>query len=266
MTLNTFHSAGISAKNVTLGVPRLKEIINVATTIKTPSLTVHIKKELAKKEDIMRQIQTKIESLKLSQVLEKSEIFYDPDPNNTIVVEDQPMLDLYSIAPEDPYMSDVKQQSPWLLRMVLDQEKLIGQRIRIDDIAMKVRNVFQRTVRVMNSDVNDETQVIRFRLKKEDDPDADEMALLKQFESEITHNLSLQGFPEIKKVYTKMVSEIYYDEETGGHEESKKDRWTIETDGCALAKVLAVEHVDHKRTTSNNIIEIFNVLGIEAGR
>lgn len=30
MTLNTFHFAGVSGKNVTLGVPRLTEIINVA--------------------------------------------------------------------------------------------------------------------------------------------------------------------------------------------------------------------------------------------
>jgi DNA-directed RNA polymerase II subunit RPB1 len=40
MTLNTFHYAGVSAKNVTLGVPRLKEIINVAKTVKTPSLSI----------------------------------------------------------------------------------------------------------------------------------------------------------------------------------------------------------------------------------
>jgi DNA-directed RNA polymerase II subunit RPB1 len=39
MTLNTFHLAGVG-KNVTLGVPRLKEIINVAKNIKTPRLTV----------------------------------------------------------------------------------------------------------------------------------------------------------------------------------------------------------------------------------
>lgn len=45
MTLNTFHLAGVSDKNVTLGVPRLKEIINVAKNIKTPSLTVYLKKE-----------------------------------------------------------------------------------------------------------------------------------------------------------------------------------------------------------------------------
>ena len=33
MTLNTFHFAGVSSKNVTLGVPRLKEVINVAKNI-----------------------------------------------------------------------------------------------------------------------------------------------------------------------------------------------------------------------------------------
>lgn len=33
MTLNTFHHAGVSAKNVTLGVPRLTELINVARKV-----------------------------------------------------------------------------------------------------------------------------------------------------------------------------------------------------------------------------------------
>jgi DNA-directed RNA polymerase II subunit RPB1 len=40
MTLNTFHMAGVASKNVTLGVPRLKEVINVAKSIKTPSLKI----------------------------------------------------------------------------------------------------------------------------------------------------------------------------------------------------------------------------------
>lgn len=43
MTLNTFHFAGVSAKNVTLGVPRVKEIINVAKNVRTPSLTIYLK-------------------------------------------------------------------------------------------------------------------------------------------------------------------------------------------------------------------------------
>ncbi len=50
MTLNTFHYAGVSSKNVTLGVPRLKEIINVAENIKTPSLKVYLEPHLASTE------------------------------------------------------------------------------------------------------------------------------------------------------------------------------------------------------------------------
>ena len=42
MTLNTFHYAGVSAKNVILVVPCLKEIINVSKKPKTPSLTVFL--------------------------------------------------------------------------------------------------------------------------------------------------------------------------------------------------------------------------------
>jgi len=45
MTLNTFHFAGVSAKNVTLGVPRLKEIINVAKNIKTPSMKIYLEEQ-----------------------------------------------------------------------------------------------------------------------------------------------------------------------------------------------------------------------------
>ena len=48
MTLNTFHFAGVSAKNVTLGVPRLKEIINVSKKPKTPSLTIFLRGQAAK--------------------------------------------------------------------------------------------------------------------------------------------------------------------------------------------------------------------------
>ena len=40
MTLNTFHSAGISAKNVTLGVPRFRELMNASKKQKTPSTTL----------------------------------------------------------------------------------------------------------------------------------------------------------------------------------------------------------------------------------
>jgi DNA-directed RNA polymerase III subunit RPC1 len=42
MTLKTFHFAGVASMNVTLGVPRIKEIINAAKVISTPIITVEL--------------------------------------------------------------------------------------------------------------------------------------------------------------------------------------------------------------------------------
>lgn len=42
MTLKTFHFAGVATMNVTLGVPRIKEIINASKKISTPIITVYL--------------------------------------------------------------------------------------------------------------------------------------------------------------------------------------------------------------------------------
>ena len=50
MTLNTFHYAGVSAKNVTLAVPRLKEIMSIAKSPKTPGVTIFLKEQFEFKD------------------------------------------------------------------------------------------------------------------------------------------------------------------------------------------------------------------------
>ena len=47
---------------------------------------------------------------------------------------------------------------------------------------------------------------------------------------------------------------------------SSVKEWMLETDGVALLHVLSDRDVDHARTTSNDICEIFTVLGVEAVR
>ena len=60
MTLNTFHYAGVSRKNITLGVPQLKEITNVVTNIKTPSLTVFFQPELSVWAELVKVVQQSV--------------------------------------------------------------------------------------------------------------------------------------------------------------------------------------------------------------
>ncbi len=80
MTLNTFHYAGVSAKNVTLGVPRLTEIINIAKNIKTPSLSVYLTGEAARDRDAAAVIQCALEYTTLRRITHATEVWYDPDP------------------------------------------------------------------------------------------------------------------------------------------------------------------------------------------
>ncbi|QSL66373.1 hypothetical protein MERGE_000751 [Pneumocystis wakefieldiae] len=70
MTLNTFHFAGFGAKNVTLGVPRLREIVLLANSnIKTPRMTFEI---LDKVSDYEAELFAKnISKLILSDLVDK---------------------------------------------------------------------------------------------------------------------------------------------------------------------------------------------------
>lgn len=92
MTLNTFHFAGISAKNVTLGVPRFKEIINVSNNMKTPSLRIFLKDKYKKKEAKVSKIGGEMEHTTLSHVVNQSAIFYDPDPERTVIADDEVLV------------------------------------------------------------------------------------------------------------------------------------------------------------------------------
>ena len=56
MTLKTFHFAGVASMNVTLGVPRIKEIINAAKAISTPIITCQVRAALrASRQSLRRQ-------------------------------------------------------------------------------------------------------------------------------------------------------------------------------------------------------------------
>lgn len=62
MTLKTFHYAGVAELNVTLGLPRLIEIVDARRNPATPMMTVHLDEEhrydLAKAKEVARLIET----------------------------------------------------------------------------------------------------------------------------------------------------------------------------------------------------------------
>ena len=74
MTLKTFHFAGVASMNVTLGVPRIKEIINASKTISTPIMDVAL--ETKNKDAFARLVKGRIERTTLGQVAKEIRTVY----------------------------------------------------------------------------------------------------------------------------------------------------------------------------------------------
>lgn len=120
MMLGTFHYAGVSSKNVTLGLPRLKKVINVAAHIKAPSLTVYLLPELAANAGKAKAVQTELAYTSLRTVNAAVKIYHDPDPSTTIIEEDSEFVDAFFAIPDGDTEVNLHLQSPWLLRLEVD--------------------------------------------------------------------------------------------------------------------------------------------------
>ncbi|XP_014223617.1 DNA-directed RNA polymerase I subunit RPA1 [Trichogramma pretiosum] len=75
MTLNTFHFAGRGEMNVTLGIPRLREILMTASkNIKTPTMDIPFKKDLPNLEKIANRIKKRLNRCYLADILKNIKI------------------------------------------------------------------------------------------------------------------------------------------------------------------------------------------------
>ena len=68
MTMRTFHYAGVAEMNVTLGLPRLIEIVDARRLPKTPIMEVFLSPKYATKQDVAFKLAGKIESKSVTQI------------------------------------------------------------------------------------------------------------------------------------------------------------------------------------------------------
>jgi len=274
MTLNTFHYAGVSSKNVTLGVPRLREIIDVAASCRTPSLTVYLKEKSAFDADAAKSVLNKLEFTTLHSVTERTEIYYDPDPAMTCVEEDREFMTFYMDIPDDDFSMETA--SPWMLRIVLDRKKKESKELTNNDIAEHINNEWRGDLKCIFSNDNAPKLVLQIRFKNDEaDKDAagaggqveeqsDDDVFLKKVEESLLNTMELRGIKGISKVFLRQEKKARFT--PAGRYEKDQEEWVLDTEGVALLRVMCVEEVDHSLCNSNVVTEMFDVLGIEAAR
>ena len=76
MTMRTFHYAGVAELNVTLGLPRLIEIVDARKKISTPTMDIYFKDEYKNDEEFVRKLANKIGKSTIYDILADFKIEY----------------------------------------------------------------------------------------------------------------------------------------------------------------------------------------------
>ena len=223
--MRTFHYAGVSEMNVTLGLPRLIEIVDARKLPSTPTMTIALTNrkriedadnpedvDVAFNRDKAQDVATEIEATNITQV---AEVTTDLSNMNLVIdlkpsAMDKKKLDFETIS------SKLRDELPKETEMTLREE------INQIEIAPATKDLSYRSLLQLDKE-----------LKK----------------------IVIKGIPSIKRVVVR--------------KEDDKDpssEYALYTEGTALKEVLEIEGVDPTRTTTNNILEIYEVFGIEAAR
>ena len=204
MTMRTFHFAGVVEMNVTLGLPRLIEIVDARRIPSTPSMTIYLTERYKNNEDKVREL---IKSLENTTIIDVADI-----------------------------ITDVGNMS---LTIKLDKNKSHDRLVSMGDML----SALEKKKGIIYNQVDDEN--IAIKLQQES------FKVLYQKQEELK-TTPIKGVSKI----TRAIARI----------DPKEGAWVIYTQGSNLREVLNIEGVDATRTTTNDIIEIENVFGIEAAR
>jgi DNA-directed RNA polymerase II subunit RPB1 len=230
-----------------------------------------------------------IEHTKLEDVVKNVEICFDPDDLNTLIDEDKDLIEQYQlfenimneclengdtecIEKTNSNMVDTNdQKSKWIIRIQIDEEKLLEKNITMDDIHFALKNSYSETINCIYSDYNSSKLIFRIRLinikqtkKKATNvlDQTDQIYMLKNFQEQLL-SIVLKGVNNIDKVILRKIKDNV--REVSGVFK-KQETWVLDTVGTNLMEILSLNYIDKKRTFSNDIVETLNVLGIEAAR
>jgi DNA-directed RNA polymerase subunit A" len=227
MTMRTFHYAGVATVNVTQGLPRIIEIVDARKVPDTPTMNIYVE-ELNKKGKPLAADEKEVQKLAAS---------------------------LETTTTQDIADIDVEVAQRYIIL------KLNNSHLKLKNMSgAEVRDKLSRALRLFiavedGSDAKPKILKIIPGVAKEDD--------LKDIsDNPPTYTELLQLEEKIKTLRLKGVKDIA----RANVQKNTDGEFYISTIGSNLSKVSDFAGVDRSRTYTNNIMEIYDYLGIEAAR
>lgn len=254
-TLNTFHKAGMSEKTMTQGVPRFQELINATKKPRIVNNKIYLYENNTKIEDIRASVNSKIVGLTFSDIAVNIKVIIDKDPEK--------WYESFKILYHDNFINH-----PHCISIKLNKQKLVEYRITIQEISNFIHKEYDDLYCVFSPPSNAQIDIFvdtsNIELPEERvsfiNSDNIEEIYLEECVQPILEKMNICGIEGI--------TEIFFTQEN--------NEWIIETNGINSRSIsthyvnfknlLALDIVDNTRTISNNVWDIYEVLGIEAAR
>ena len=268
MTLNTFHLSGDASKSVvvTAGLPRLKEILNISPKIKTPSMLIYLREEYTQSKEKAELVKNMLEYTVMEDIIIKTETIYDDYEKDNKSISNQEDLEFMEIYREfnEIICADVHSGlSKWGLRIEFNKELMMNKNITMMDVQDIILRRFtsEDAVQCVISDDNSNNLMMRIRVRHEDERNyLEEMNSIEK----MIKATEIKGIQGIRKVGLEEKNIVKYNVVDGSYVNKKE--WTLNTDGSNLIALYDNEYIDTYRTTTNDILEIYRLFGIEAVR
>ena len=207
MTMRTFHYAGVTELNVTLGLPRLIEIVDARKDIATPTMDIYFEEDKCQDEEFVKTLANKIGRSTINDILDDFNLNY----------------------------------AEMQVEATLSDKKIEERRLVKEEIIQKIEADFKKDKPEITGNL--------IIIKPKDDGDERHRIRNLRLLADKVRDLQISGVKKIGKVIIR-----------------KDEEWVIHTEGSNLKEILSFEGIDARRTTTNSIREIEDVLGIEAAR
>jgi DNA-directed RNA polymerase II subunit RPB1 len=236
LTLNTFHFAGVGQKsNVTRGVPRINELLNLTHSPKTQSLTIALHPSISDDASKALVACSLLKTVKLENIVTDLKYLFDPVRG-------------------------------WIITLDMQKTALLDEDMTTTDIlAALQREIIEFEMKVSCSHMNDESDCITFVLEF-NHPEQfthDGFVQLRSLDKTVLSKLNLKGTSLTQNVSLRKTERIKVTED--GTVVSIPD-YVIDSDGSNLSSVMIHPYVDGSRTITNDVWEAYSVLGIEGAR
>lgn len=261
MTLNTFHTAGVAAKNVTLGLPRLKEILDGSKNPKTPCTTLRFQAVYARTPMFAEYVASTIPLTRLGDVVDRCTVRHSPVD---AAVEAGHLAETVWLAPGD----DLQRHSSFVVSYHLHRDITSSRRLTPPIIRRILQERLQERAHVTSSEVNSIEWVLRVRFSHVRDM-VEHAGLSADHEAMLCHRaMNVLLDTVVVGGHSGVTSADCVEQQTlavsaAGDVVERKEH-VVNVYGNFLVDCAAIQHVDWNRCTSNDLWEVYHTLGIEA--